>query len=113
MAACSGNRALLSRQHADTEQHPCARLLQDQPTFVSLVAYFGFWALVVMDIIIKWRRGMLLDALAKSRKREARAAAKLARKQARRPRAHGRWPGGVTPESRARACRVPAAHQGA
>jgi len=56
---------------------------QDTPTFVSLFAYFGFWALVIMDIIIKWRRGMLLDALAKTRRKEARATAKLARKQVR------------------------------
>lgn len=96
-----------------TEQHTRARLLQDQPTFVSLVAYFGFWALVVMDIIIKWRRGMLLDALAKSRKKEARAAAKLARKQARRPSARDeRRPGDVAPETRMKACQAPATYQG-
>lgn len=57
--------------------------MQDQPTFVSLFAYFGFWALIVLNVIIKWRRGMLLDALAKSRKKEARAAARAARKQVR------------------------------
>ena len=48
---------------------------------MSLFAYFGFWALIVLNVIIKWRRGMLLDALAKSRKKEARAAARAARKQ--------------------------------
>ena len=48
---------------------------------MSLFAYFGFWALVALDVIIKWRRGMLLDAMAKSRRREARAAARAARKQ--------------------------------
>ncbi len=70
------------RVHAEARRRGLrARPLQDTPTFVSLFAYFGFWALVIMDIIIKWRRGMLLDALAKSRRKEARAAAKLARKQ--------------------------------
>ncbi|KAK9831850.1 hypothetical protein WJX81_001676 [Elliptochloris bilobata] len=53
----------------------------DSPTFVSLFAYFGFWALVVLDVIVKWRRGMLLDAMAKTRRREAREAARAARKQ--------------------------------
>lgn len=50
---------------------------------MSLFAYFGFWALIVLNVIIKWRRGMLLDALAKSRKKEVRAAARAARKQVR------------------------------
>ncbi len=59
----------------------CAWSAQDQPTFVSLFAYFGFWALVALDVIIKWRRGMLFDAMAKMKRREAKAAARAARKQ--------------------------------
>lgn len=48
---------------------------------MSLFAYLGFWALVALDVIIKWRRGMLFDAMAKMKRREAKAATRAARKQ--------------------------------
>jgi high-affinity iron transporter len=35
---------------------------QDKPTFISLVSYFGYWAIIAFNIAVKAVRGTLLDA---------------------------------------------------
>jgi len=35
---------------------------QARPTPISLIGYFGFWAIILLDVGIKWARGTLTDA---------------------------------------------------
>ena len=39
-----------------------------RPTALSLAAYFGYWAIVLFDVGVKWARGTLTDATKGKRK---------------------------------------------
>lgn len=51
--------------------------VQCQPTFISLFSYCAFWFIVIVIIVIKWRRGSLTDAEYKRKRREAQRRKKL------------------------------------
>ena len=52
-------------------------LLQCQPTFISLIAYFGYWFIIFAILLVKWKQGSLTDAEFKRKRRERKRRKKL------------------------------------
>jgi hypothetical protein len=58
-----------------------AHHLQDKPTFVEVMVYFGYWVIILCVAFYKWRTGSLFDADYKYKRQMAKQA-KLAGQEA-------------------------------